>query len=84
MKDAKGHGSNPGQHAKRISILPRKIKMRVQQEAHGLTRTAAGQRVTTVRAVWKNITPKPKRRAVAERIASNLRIDDKNARTRFR
>lgn len=83
MKDAKGHGSNPGQHAKRIVILPRKVKMRVQQEAHGPARTASGQRVTTVRAVWKNIT-KPKRRAVAEKIASNLRIDDKNARTRFR
>ena len=84
MKDAKGHGSNPGRHSSRIALLPRSIRMRVQQEAEGHVRTAAGQRVTNVRAVWKNITNKPKRRAVAEKIAMNLRIDNGNARTRFR
>jgi hypothetical protein len=84
MKDAKGHGSNPGRHASRIALLPRSIKMRVQQEVAGAHRTAAGQRVTNVRAVWKNITNKPKRRAVAEKIAMGVRTDDKNARTRFR
>lgn len=85
MKDAKGHGSDPrGTHSSRVSAVPSSLKMHVQQEAKGLVRTAAGQRVTTVRAVWKKITQKPKRRAVAEKIALNLRVDDKNARTRFR
>lgn len=80
MKDALGHGSNgSGAHSGKIETLPRHV--RVEQYV-GPARTAAGQRVVNT-SVWQRVSG-TKRTAVAERIAQLQRVDNPNARTRFR
>lgn len=81
MKDAMGHGSNSkGTHSSGISRLPR---LRVEKQIAAFGRTAAGQRNTSVGAVWQKVAG-GKRRAVAERIAQYARIDNPDARVRIR
>lgn len=82
MKDALGHGSNPrGTHAEGIAKLRKRLSVEGLVSYAG--RTAAGQRVTNVGAVWKKIAS-GKRRAVAERIAQNARVDNPDMRIRIR
>jgi hypothetical protein len=78
MKDPLGHGSN-GRGAFKAPTHGYKVEKHI---AFG-TRTAAGQRVTTSGNVWGKVAT-GKRRAVAERIAQNARVDNPNSLVRIR
>lgn len=86
MKDAQGHGSDPHglkvvhQTGVRRAVGP---KLKVEKHVAYAGRTAAGQRVTTTGNVWQKVSS-PKRRAVAERIAMNVRVDNPNSLIRIR
>jgi hypothetical protein len=78
MKDPLGHGSN-GRGAFRPALHQLKVEKHIA--FHG--RTAAGQAVTTTGNIWQKVAS-GKRRAVAERIAQNARVDNPNALIRIK
>jgi hypothetical protein len=78
MKDPLGHGSN-GRGAFNAPTHQLKVEKHIAFSA----RTAAGQRVTTTGNVWQKVVS-GKRRAVAERIAQNTRVDNPNSLVRIK
>lgn len=84
MKDAQGHGSDPhGLTVAHQTAVRKAVGMKVDKHVAYVGRTAAGQRVVTTGNVWQKIAG-PKRRAVAERIAQNARVDNPNSLIRIR
>jgi hypothetical protein len=77
MKDPLGHGSD-GKGA--FGTGAHQVKVEKHVAFHGLT--AAGQKITTTGNVWQKVGSG--RRAVAEKLAQFARVDDKNARIRFK
>lgn len=81
MKDALGHGSNPGTHSHKISSIPRRLTVEKMVTSAG--RTPSGQRDKRVGTVWQKVAT-GKRRAVAERLAQLARVDNPNSLVRIR
>lgn len=79
MKDPLGHGSNGRGAFKQNPAHQLKVEKHIA--FHG--QTAAGQAVTTTGNIWQKIAS-GKRRAVAEKIAQNARIDNPNTLIRIK
>jgi hypothetical protein len=84
MKDALGHGSEPrGIMTAHQTGVRKAVGLKVERHVAFGGVTAAGQRVTTTGNIWQKVAA-GKRRAVAERIAQNTRVDNPNSIVRVR